>query len=68
MPIGVLTKIMEFGHLSRMYAGLKNSMAPEIAATYGVPSKRIMSSWIARLNYVRNVSAHHARLFNRKLV
>lgn len=68
MPIWALTEIMEFGHLSRMYAGLKNSMATEIATTYGAPSKRIMSSWIASLNYVRNVSAHHARLFNRKLV
>ena len=27
-----------------------------------------MQSWIATLNYVRNVAAHHARLFNRKLV
>ena len=68
MPIWALTEIMEFGHLSRMYAGLKNSLATEISATYGAPSKRIMSSWIASLNYVRNVSAHHARLFNRKLV
>lgn len=68
MPIWALTEIMELGHLSRMYAGLKNSLATEIAATYGAPSKRIMSSWIASLNYVRNVSAHHARLFNRKLV
>lgn len=68
MPIWALTEIMEFGHLSRMYAGLQNSMATEIATTYGVPSKRIMGSWIASLNYVRNVSAHHARLFNRKLV
>lgn len=68
MPIWALTEIMEFGHLNRMYAGLKNSLATEIAATYGAPSKRIMSSWIASLNYVRNVSAHHARLFNRKIV
>lgn len=68
MPIWALTEIMEFGHLSRMYGGLQNSTGTEIAMTYGVPSKRIMASWIASLNYVRNVSAHHARLFNRKLV
>ncbi len=68
MPIWALTEIMEFGHLSRMYNGLQNSTGTEIAMKYGVPSKRIMASWIASLNYVRNVSAHHARLFNRKLV
>jgi abortive infection bacteriophage resistance protein len=33
-----------------------------------VPTKKMFASWIASINYVRNVSAHHARLFNRKLV
>jgi abortive infection bacteriophage resistance protein len=59
---------MEMGHLSRLYGGLANSISTEIAQTYAVPSKKVMSSWIASLNYVRNVAAHHARLFNRKLV
>lgn len=68
MPIWALTEIMEMGHLGRLYGGLSNSLATEIADAYGTPSKKVMSSWIASLNYVRNVSAHHARLFNRKLV
>ncbi|WP_236850636.1 Abi family protein [Brevibacterium aurantiacum] len=34
---------------------------------FNVPTKRLMSSWLASLNYARNVAAHHARLFNRKL-
>lgn len=68
MPIWALTEIMELGHLVRLYRGLVNSLATEIAAALGVPSKNVMASWIASLNYVRNVSAHHARLFNRKLV
>lgn len=68
MPIWALTEIMELGHLSRLYDGLVNSVATEIATAYAVPSKRVMSSWIATLNYVRNVAAHHARIFNRKLV
>jgi len=68
LPIWAATEIMELGHLNRLYGGLNSSIASEIAAAYGVPSKRIMGSWIASLNYVRNVAAHHARLFNRKLV
>jgi abortive infection bacteriophage resistance protein len=68
MPIWAVTEIMEMGHLSRLYGGLVSSIATEIALAYGAPSKRIMSSWIASLNYVRNVAAHHARIFNRKLV
>lgn len=68
MPIWALTEIMEMGHVGRLYGGLRNDLASEIAAAFGVPSKKLMSSWISSLNYVRNVAAHHARLFNRKLV
>lgn len=41
--------------------------AEELAAAFGVPKKKMMASWLASLNYVRNSAAHHARLFNRKL-
>jgi len=67
MPIWALTEILELGHLSRLYAGLLDDDALEIAAAFGVPTKKLMASWLASLNYVRNVAAHHARLFNRKL-
>lgn len=68
MPIWALTELLELGHISRLYAGLRNDLATEIAAAFGVPTKRLMESWIATINYVRNIAAHHARLFNRKLV
>jgi abortive infection bacteriophage resistance protein len=68
MPIWALTEIMEMGHLGRLYRGSINSVATELAHSYGAPSKKVMQSWIGSLIYVRNVSAHHARLFNRKLV
>lgn len=68
MPIWALTEVLELGHLGRLYGGLNNSLATKIAHAYGAPSKKVMASWIASLNYVRNVAAHHARLFNRKLV
>jgi abortive infection bacteriophage resistance protein len=68
MPIWALTEILELGHIGRLYGGLQNSHATAIAQAYNAPSKKVMSSWIASLNYVRNVAAHHARLFNRKLV
>jgi abortive infection bacteriophage resistance protein len=68
MPIWALTELLELGHLSRLYAGLRNDLATEIAIACNVPTKKLMDSWIATINYVRNVAAHHARLFNRKLV
>lgn len=68
MPIWALIEILELGHVSRLYGGLRNDLATEIATAFGAPSKRHMVSWIATVNYVRNVAAHHGRLFNKKLV
>ncbi len=67
MPVWALTEILELGHLSVLYRGTNQKDTEEIARAFGVPGKKLMTSWLASLNYVRNVSAHHARLFNRKL-
>jgi abortive infection bacteriophage resistance protein len=67
MPIWALTELLELGHLARLYRGLDRPPADEIALAFCVPTKKLMTSWLASLNYVRNVAAHHARLFNRKL-
>lgn len=67
MPVWALTEILELGQLSVLYRGMLQQDAEEIAMAFGVPTKKIMGSWLASLNYVRNVAAHHARLFNRKL-
>jgi abortive infection bacteriophage resistance protein len=67
MPVWALTEILELGHLAVLYRGMNQVDAEEIAVALGVPTKKLMGSWLASLNYVRNVAAHHARLFNRKL-
>ncbi|MFF1539888.1 Abi family protein [Microbacterium sp. NPDC058269] len=67
MPVWALTEILELGHLSVLYRGMNQVDAEEIALAHGVPTKKLMVSWLASLNYMRNVAAHHARLFNRKL-
>lgn len=67
MPVWALTELLELGQLSGLYRGLHQQDSEEIAFAFGAPTKKIMVSWLASLNYVRNVAAHHARLFNRKL-
>jgi|SRR5699024_11169280 len=67
MPVWALTEVLELGHLSILYRGLQQQDAEEIAVAFGVPTKKIMTSWLASLNYIRNVAAHHSRLLNRKL-
>ncbi len=67
MPVWALTEILELGHLSVLYRGMLQQDSEQIALAFGVPTKQLMASWLASLNYVRNVAAHHSRLFNRKL-
>lgn len=67
MPVWALTEILELGHLSVLYRGMNQVDAQDVALALGVPTKKLMASWLASLNYIRNVAAHHARLFNRKL-
>lgn len=67
MPVWALTELLELGQLSNLYRGMLQQDAEELALAFGVPRKKVMVSWLASLNYVRNAAAHHARLFNRKL-
>ena len=39
-----------------------------ISGEYGISNGRIFASWLRSLNYLRNVCAHHSRLWNRNIV
>lgn len=64
LPIWVATEIMSFGALSRMVAGMERSDQKPIAARYHLQPS-ILASWIHHLVYIRNLCAHHARLWDR---
>nr|WP_254215077.1 Abi family protein [Burkholderia multivorans] len=64
MPIWVATEIWDFGLLSKFYAGMKYGDQRTIARRYGVDGP-VLESWLRALNFTRNVSAHHSRLWNR---
>lgn len=38
-----------------------------IARQYGVSNGRVFATWLHSLNYLRNVCAHHSRLWNRNI-
>ncbi len=62
------TELFDFGLLSFLYDGLKIKDKDEIAANYGVPSGEMLGTWLRCLGDVRNICAHHSRLWNRTLV
>lgn len=66
-PSWMSVEIMYFNHLSRICMGLKNRAdIAGIASYFGLPPKTFCS-WLHAINYVRNICAHHARLWNRDM-
>ncbi len=64
LPIWVATEIMSFGALSMMYANLLKSDKKAIAARYHLQPDTL-GSWLHHLVYIRNLCAHHSRLWDR---
>lgn len=66
LPIWMATELISFGQLSRVYAASHPNIKRVFARRLNV-SDRIVGSWLHTLSYVRNVCAHHSRLWNREL-
>lgn len=68
LPVWVVVETLSFGAVSRLFTALDNDIKEEICEQYyyGIPPKYI-ENWLECLVVVRNLCAHHARLFNRGL-
>ncbi len=65
-PSWMCFEVMYFNHLSRICSSLKNrSDLTEISYFFGWLPPKTFNSWLHTINYVRNLCAHHARLWNR---
>ena len=66
-PIWAISELLSFGDLSLWYKNLaKGEDRVEIAKPYGI-DEQILKSVAHHLTYVRNVCAHHRRLWNREM-
>lgn len=66
LPIWMLAEIMSFGKMLTLFNGVDDDMRRTIAREYGIED-RLLQSWLGALNVVRNICAHHGRLWNREL-
>lgn len=65
-PIWTLKEFLSFGQTARILQTLSGSVFTKVAADFGLPSKRkILDSWVKAVVDIRNICAHHDRLFNR---
>ena len=64
LPLWMAAEVMTFGGMLSLFRHADKAIKGKIAAMYGV-SDDVLESWLLTLNVVRNMCAHHARLWNR---
>lgn len=81
IPIWVLTDLLDFSDLSKLYAGMLANDQRSLAEWFRVTvkpgasksarqawaRKPPLTNWLEHLAIVRNICAHHGRLWNRQL-
>jgi abortive infection bacteriophage resistance protein len=67
LAIWVACEVWDFGCMSKLFGGLQEADQDRIAQRYGIRNGRFFASWLRSLNYLRNVCAHHCRLWNRNI-
>ncbi len=68
MPIWIAVELLDFSPLSIALSKLQNAEQQKISASYGGTSFRLIQSWVRSLCNVRNICAHHSRLWNKPVV
>jgi abortive infection bacteriophage resistance protein len=66
IPIWIAVEVISFGTLSKLYNNLLRSEQIYIAERIGFHSS-VLSSWLHTFTYIRNICAHHSRIWNRQL-
>ncbi|UUY08997.1 Abi family protein [Pseudomonas sp. J452] len=62
-PIWAVLEAMSIGQLSKLLAGLHLDHRKSIAACFGY-DESVITSWLKSLTLLRNLCAHHSRLWN----
>lgn len=66
LPSWMMIEMLTWGELSHLYVGLKSNQAKkQIAQNLGIHAE-VLESWLKSLNDVRNLCAHHSRLWNKE--
>lgn len=68
-PLWSATELMTLGELSKWFQATKdNSIKSQVGHDLGLPTKEIVEGTLQALSYIRNICAHHGRLWNRRTV
>lgn len=67
LPVWIAVEFLDLGALVRLFNLMVKADRNQIAAEVGISGGPLLGSWLRDLNYLRNVCAHHSRLWNRRL-
>lgn len=68
-PAWMSLEVASFGLLSKLFRNLKNSpIKTKVAREFGLTTSAILSSWMYAITGIRNIVAHHGRLWNRRFI
>ncbi len=66
LPVWSMVEIISFNTLSKIFANLKEKYRREILQEINI-KPLVFENWLHTLTYVRNICAHHSRLWNKVL-
>jgi abortive infection bacteriophage resistance protein len=63
-------EVLTLGTLSKLYQNLGHQMPEKnlIAKEFGLNNQKYLTSWLLTITLVRNIIAHHSRLWNRGII
>jgi abortive infection bacteriophage resistance protein len=67
LPLWMATEVMTFRTVLTLFQSCSHRVKKNVADVFGMPDS-VFSSWLLTLNAVRNVCAHHGRLWNRTVI
>lgn len=65
LPLWISIEVWDFGMLSKLIGGMAVADQQHLANTLGIARRQLLPSWLRAINHIRNVAAHHSRLWNR---
>lgn len=66
-PSWITLEVCSFGNLSWIYSILKNGRTKRLISSHYGLNDKTFESWIHSIVYLRNICAHHSRLWNKTL-
>lgn len=68
-PVWKTLEVSSMGTLSKLYSNMNDSATKKsVSRSFGIPKFEYMRSWLRCITIVRNICAHHARLWNTNFV